>query len=244
VHVGGRTADLRWHEPTLDRLLEVHSTHATSDWFLLDALKRGYRMGVIAGSDGVDGRPGASHPGTHGRAQRARWADGRCDAEPDASRAVGRAKGSSLLRDDRARACSSPSPPATRRWATRVALPQSARFEVHVEGTAPIETIEFFRDDACIERVDPMASGERSRLVRVAWSGPARRATGSARAWTGTARCASRARRSLRRTRGRSTRPTKACAEVGRPARGVAIHHGGRLGRGRPGARGSRGSGA
>jgi hypothetical protein len=66
VHVGGRTADLRWHEPALDRLLEVHSTHATSEWFLLDALRRGYRMGVIAGSDSVDGRPGASHPGHMG----------------------------------------------------------------------------------------------------------------------------------------------------------------------------------
>ena len=63
VHVGGRTADLAWHEPGLDRLLEVHSTHATSEWFLFDALRRGYRMGVIAGSDGVDGRPGNSHPG-------------------------------------------------------------------------------------------------------------------------------------------------------------------------------------
>ena len=59
VHVGGRTADLQWHEPALDRLLEVHSTHATSEWFLFDALRRGYRMGVIAGSDSVDGRPGS-----------------------------------------------------------------------------------------------------------------------------------------------------------------------------------------
>ena len=49
--------------PDLDRLLEVHSTHATSEWFLFDALRRGYRMGVIAGSDSVDGRPGNSHPG-------------------------------------------------------------------------------------------------------------------------------------------------------------------------------------
>ena len=47
----------------MERLIEVHSTHATSEWFLLEALERGYRMGVIAGSDGVDGRPGASYPG-------------------------------------------------------------------------------------------------------------------------------------------------------------------------------------
>src|SRR4029079_11849259 len=38
----------------------------TSEWFLFDALRRGYRFGVIAGSDGVDGRPGNSHPGHMG----------------------------------------------------------------------------------------------------------------------------------------------------------------------------------
>ncbi len=63
LHVGGRTANLRMHEPAVERLIEVHSTHATSEWFWLEALDRGYRMGVCAGSDGVDGRPGASHPG-------------------------------------------------------------------------------------------------------------------------------------------------------------------------------------
>lgn len=63
LHVGGRTANLRFHDAAIERLIEVHSTHATSEWFMLDALERGYRMGVVAGSDGVDGRPGASHPG-------------------------------------------------------------------------------------------------------------------------------------------------------------------------------------
>ncbi len=63
VHVGGRTTDLRWHEPSTEALLEVHSTHATSEWFLLEALRRNWRIGVTGGSDGVDGRPGASRPG-------------------------------------------------------------------------------------------------------------------------------------------------------------------------------------
>jgi hypothetical protein len=63
VHVGGRTSNLAWHEPTTERLLEVHSTHATSEWFLFEALRRGYRLGVTGGSDGIDGRPAASHPG-------------------------------------------------------------------------------------------------------------------------------------------------------------------------------------
>lgn len=63
-HVGGRTADLSWHDPVLERLVEIHSTHATSEWFFADAIARGMRVGVTAGSDGVDGRPGTSHPGS------------------------------------------------------------------------------------------------------------------------------------------------------------------------------------
>lgn len=65
-HVGGRTANLDWHEPSLDRLLEVHSTHATSEWFLVEALRRGCRMGAVARSEGADGRSAASHPGHRG----------------------------------------------------------------------------------------------------------------------------------------------------------------------------------
>jgi hypothetical protein len=64
-HVGGRTADLAYHEPELEPVIEIHSSHATSEWFLEEALRRGYRVGVTAGSDDVMGRPGASHPGNH-----------------------------------------------------------------------------------------------------------------------------------------------------------------------------------
>ena len=170
VHVGGRTADLRWHEPTLDRLLEVHSTHATSDWFLLDALKRGYRMGVIAGSDGVDGRPGASHPGHMGvrnvrggltavalpaLTRRALWnalKARHCYATTGPRMLLSFGAGDATMGDE-------------------VTLAAPAVFDVQVEGTAPIETVEFFRDDACLARADPMAAGEPSRFVRVAWCG-------------------------------------------------------------------------
>ena len=63
VHVGGRTSNLAWHEPAVEKLVEIHSTHATSEWIVHEALRRGYRFGITGGSDGVDGRPGASHPG-------------------------------------------------------------------------------------------------------------------------------------------------------------------------------------
>ena len=64
MHAGGRPTNLDFHEPAIETLAEIHSTHGTSDWFVLDALRRGYRVGVTAGTDGVTGRPGCDHPGS------------------------------------------------------------------------------------------------------------------------------------------------------------------------------------
>ena len=63
LHVGGRPTNLDWHEAKIEPLFEIHSTHATSEWFVEDALERGYHVGITAGADGVYGRPGADHPG-------------------------------------------------------------------------------------------------------------------------------------------------------------------------------------
>lgn len=174
VHVGGRTADLAWHEPGLDRLLEVHSTHATSEWFLFDALRRGYRMGVIAGSDGVDGRPGNSHPG-HLSVRNVRGGL-TAIAAPELTRAAlwqalkdrrcYATTGERILVDFRAG-------PARMGDAVDVngVLGLSA-FDVRVEGTAPLERIDFFRGTQCLHSIDCFAeAGTMSNRVRVAWQG-------------------------------------------------------------------------
>lgn len=175
VHVGGRTANLEWYEPGLDRLLEVHSTHATSDWFLFEALRRGYRMGVTAGSDGVDGRPGNSHPGHMGvrnlrggltailapeltraslwRALKARH----CYATTGARIVVDFRLGDAIMGDE---AEADAQTLATRGFAVRIA------------GTAPIESIEFFRGTDCLRQLDCFAAaGEPGNQLRVAWNG-------------------------------------------------------------------------
>ena len=64
MHAGGRPTNLDFHEPRIETLAEVHSTHGTSDWFVFDALRRGYRVGITGGTDGVTGRPGCDHPGS------------------------------------------------------------------------------------------------------------------------------------------------------------------------------------
>ena len=64
AHVGGRYADLRAaHDGLIERSVEIHSAWGTFEWLLHDAFDLGFRVGVVANSDGHKGRPGASHPG-------------------------------------------------------------------------------------------------------------------------------------------------------------------------------------
>jgi len=62
-HVGGRYADLGRHSRELEHVVEVHSAWGTFEWMLDDAFRLGYRLGIVANSDGHKGRPGASYPG-------------------------------------------------------------------------------------------------------------------------------------------------------------------------------------
>ena len=62
-HVGGRYADLSRHHEELEPVVEVHSAWGTFEWMLADAFEQGYRIGIVANSDGHKGRPGASYPG-------------------------------------------------------------------------------------------------------------------------------------------------------------------------------------
>ncbi len=61
--MGGRRASLAWHHPALEPVLEIHSAWGTFEWFYDEALARGYRLGIVAGSDDHKSRPGASYPG-------------------------------------------------------------------------------------------------------------------------------------------------------------------------------------
>lgn len=64
AHCGGRYADIALaHDGRVERSVEVHSAWGSFEWLLHDALDLGYRVGVVANSDGHKGRPGASYPG-------------------------------------------------------------------------------------------------------------------------------------------------------------------------------------
>ncbi len=63
AHVGGRYADIKFAHDPMETAVEVHSAWGTFEWILRDAFEQGYRVGIVANSDGHKGRPGACYPG-------------------------------------------------------------------------------------------------------------------------------------------------------------------------------------
>jgi hypothetical protein len=59
-HVGGTIALPYQHDPDVERLCEMVSGHGNFEWFGQAYLSKGYRVGLIGGSDGHRGTPG--HP--------------------------------------------------------------------------------------------------------------------------------------------------------------------------------------
>ena len=58
-HIGGRYADIvGFHDPRLERVVELYSDWGRFEWLLEDALANGYRVGFVANSDGHKG-PGS-----------------------------------------------------------------------------------------------------------------------------------------------------------------------------------------
>src|SRR5262249_14405544 len=63
-HIGGRYADIvGFHDPALEPVVEIYSDWGRFEWLLEDAIRQGYKVGVVANSDGHKGRPGAALPG-------------------------------------------------------------------------------------------------------------------------------------------------------------------------------------
>jgi hypothetical protein len=63
-HIGGRPADISVAEDArLRTAVEVHSDWGTFEWFMTDAFRLGYRVGLVCNSDGHKGAPGACYPG-------------------------------------------------------------------------------------------------------------------------------------------------------------------------------------
>ncbi|MBI2216314.1 MAG: hypothetical protein HYU51_03360 [Candidatus Rokubacteria bacterium] len=188
-HVGGRYADiLGFHDPELERLVEIYSDWGRFEWLFEDALRQGYKVGVVANSDGHKGRPGASHPGA---------------ATFGAYGGLTCVLADTLTRDGvfdalRARRCYAVSA-AQRIHVTlavnglvigsegRLEAGQPVRITGRVVGTGPIERIDVFRGIDVIQTISPYtaASFDKSNRYRVAWAGSRVRGRDRLTRWDG-----------------------------------------------------------
>ena len=184
LHVGGRPTNLAFHAPEIEPLFEVHSTHATSEWFLFDALSRGYKVGVTGGTDGVMGRPGADGPGrrvcrnVHNGLTAVTATSLTQTAVADALRArqCYATTGARILLDVEVEGVS---------MGGSATAEESVHVTVTVEGTAPIERLDLFRGIELISS-EQVAAADPARL-RLLWGGARERGTAGAQRkfWVG-----------------------------------------------------------
>jgi hypothetical protein len=186
-HIGGRYADIvGFHDPRLERVIEIYSDWGRFEWLYEDALRQGYRVGFVANSDGHKGRPGASHPGasTFGA-----YGGLTCVLAEALTREA-------IFEAIRARRCYAVT--AAQRIHVELTvngLPMGAegraagpvRVAGRAVGTGPIERIDVFRGLEVIATVTPYsrASFAGSHRYRVAWAGSRVRGRDRLTTWDG-----------------------------------------------------------
>ena len=170
-HIGGRRGNLDFHDPEFEPVIEIHSCWGTFEWFYHDALRRGYRLGVVANSDGHKGRPGTEHPGA---GKFGVYGGLTCLLAEGFDR-------KSFYEALKARSCYGTSGPRILVDATLAgevvgreiaAVESSLQLQVKVNGTAPIESIDLLAAGTLLKSWtgSPYDTRPRDR-VRIRWSG-------------------------------------------------------------------------
>lgn len=210
AHIGGRYADITMaHDARIERAVEVHSDWGTFEWLLEDAFAQGYRVGVLANSDGHKGRHGASHPGASlfgaygglscllaseltrvalfdALRRRHHYATTGCRAILDTA-----------VRFDRPTELYGDDPAMGGAVVTRVdhammgdivrTQDVAVTFTVEVVGSAPIERIELRNRLALLETVRPYTTEQLGSRIRIVWEGAEYRGRGRQTIWDGSA---------------------------------------------------------
>jgi len=205
AHVGGRYADVKYaFDAHLEPSVEIHSAWGTFEWILKDAFDMGYRVGIVASSDGHKGRPGASYPGDSSFGS---YGGLTCHLLPALDRdclfsefrrrhhyattgariyldVAGSFANGCLITDPGA---AEPTPaPACTMGDVVSARDKSMSLSVSVEGTAPIERIDIFDAAECVLTHRPWDPSELGQHVRLTLAGQHYRGRGRLVRWEGT----------------------------------------------------------
>lgn len=184
-HVGGRPANLAFHNPQLEPVIEVHSTHGTFEWFLTEAMERGYHVGIVAGSDDYKLRLGGAYPGIGDR----RFVRGGLTAvyAPQLTR-------DAIFNAIRAKRCygTTGARIILKTWAgchymgDEFTTSTPPKIGAIVCGTAPIEKVELFRGLQKIYELPPSKNARPSPRIQIQWEGASRKSSYSGVLWKGT----------------------------------------------------------
>ncbi|HUX24470.1 MAG TPA: DUF3604 domain-containing protein [Burkholderiales bacterium] len=210
AHIGGRYADITMsHDARIERSVEIHSDWGTFEWLLEDALQQGYRVGIVANSDGHKGRHGASHPGAslfgayggltcllapeltrrglfESLRRRHHYATTGCRTILDTAVSF---DGEAQLFDQDPNLGSAQSRPVRSAMMGDILRcgDSEVDFAFDVVASAPIERIEIRNGLDLVETVRPYASADLGRRIRLIWEGSEYRGRGRQSIWDGTA---------------------------------------------------------
>lgn len=184
-HVGGRRADIQWHEPSLEPAIEIASQWGRFEWLAREALERDYRVAFIAGSDDHSGRQGWSaptlaHHGVQGGLTALSMSELSREAVWEAlkNRNAYGTTGPRILLD--VTVDGNP-------MGSEIKIDQDPKIDVRVNAVAPIDTIELRRGTELLHRWSAMPDPETDRPVRlrIAWRGARNRGRSRALDWSG-----------------------------------------------------------
>ena len=208
AHIGRRYADIKMaHDARIERSVEVHSDWGTFEWLIQDALEQGYRIGILANSDGHKGRHGASHPGA---SLFGAYGGLSCLLAKDLSRAglfdalrrrhhyattgCRMVLETRALFDNDARLYGDDpnlgtAPPTSSRQAMMGDILQSSdktvEFSIEAHASAPIERLEIRNGLEVLETWRPYDDAALGRRIRVIWEGSEYRGRGRQTIWDG-----------------------------------------------------------
>jgi len=165
-HWGGRHGNPQWHDPKVQRMIEIFSEHRRSEDWATTFLTKRYRLGIIASTDGHYGNPGygylrPSYDWEHqeiGMAAVAVYAPQQTRASIFHSlyeRRVYATSGDRIILD-----FSVDGHPMGTEYKTN----QPPTLSIEAIGTAPITRVEIKRDSKLVKLVEPGKSA-----VKIAW---------------------------------------------------------------------------